>query len=120
MSIFFFNLDLYVSISIIWHAALFFRSYSGNLPAMFFNLFFSGNGLPNSIIVRSTSSSCLVSKNSLNCTSGLVLPFFSSSDALFSFYNCSHSKAEKSNHVNDFLFSLSAFARVTSFLTLSS
>ena len=25
-----------VSISIIWHAGLFFRSYSGNLPAMFF------------------------------------------------------------------------------------
>ena len=44
----FFYLDLYlyrrqfflfrsvsVSISIIWHAGLFFRSYSGNLPAMF-------------------------------------------------------------------------------------
>ena len=26
-----------VSISIIWHAGLFFRSYSGNLPAMFIN-----------------------------------------------------------------------------------
>ena len=25
-----------VSISIIWHAGLFFRSYSGNLPALFF------------------------------------------------------------------------------------
>ena len=25
-----------VSISIMWHAGLFFRSYSGNLPAMFF------------------------------------------------------------------------------------
>ena len=32
---FFFSLDLYLFLSIIWHAGLFFRSYSGNLPAMF-------------------------------------------------------------------------------------
>ena len=40
---------------------------------------------------------CLVNENSLNCASGLVLLWFfvSSSDALFSFYICSHSKAEK-------------------------
>ena len=31
---FFFNLDLYPFQSIIRHASLFFRSYSGNLPAM--------------------------------------------------------------------------------------
>ena len=43
--------------------------------------------------------------------------FFVSSDA-FSFYICSHSKAEKSIFLNSFL-SLTAFARVTSFLSLS-
>ena len=61
---------------------------------------------------------CYFNENSLNCTSGLVLLcFFVSSDALFSFYICSHSKAEKSNFLNDFFLSLTAFARVTSFLT---
>ena len=34
-SIFFQFRSVSVSISIIWHAGLFFRSYSGNLPAMF-------------------------------------------------------------------------------------
>ena len=37
-SIFFQFRSVSVSISIIWHAGLFFRSYSGNLPAMFFQL----------------------------------------------------------------------------------
>ena len=52
-----------------------------------------------------------------------ILPamfFVSSSDALFSFYICSHLKAEKSDFLIDFFLSLTAFARVTSFLTLSS
>ena len=43
-SIFFQFRSVSVSISIIWHAGLFFRSYSGNLPAMFKRLgtFLSG------------------------------------------------------------------------------
>ena len=58
---------------------------------------FFGNGFPNSLIVHSRSGFCLVNEISLNCTSGLVLLcfFVSSSDALFSFYIRSHSKAEK-------------------------
>ena len=62
---------------------------------------------------------CLVNENFLNCTSGLVLLcfFVSSSDALFSFYICSHLKAEKSKFLDDFFLSLTAFARMTSFLS---
>ena len=53
------------------------------------------NGFSNPFIVR-FGFVFLVNENSLNCTSGLVLLFFvSSSDALFSFYICSHRKAEK-------------------------
>ena len=36
--IFFQFISVSVSISIIWHAGLFFRCYSGNLPAMFYFL----------------------------------------------------------------------------------
>ena len=37
----------------------------------------------------------------------------------FSFHICSHSKAEKSNSLNYFFLSLTAFPRVKSFLSLS-
>ena len=37
---------------------------------------FFGNGFPNSLIVRFSSSFCLVNENSLNCTPGLVLLCF--------------------------------------------
>ena len=45
--------------------------------------------------------------------------FFVSSDALFRFTFVHTSKLKKSNFLNDFFLSLTSFARVTSFLTLS-
>ena len=65
----------------------------------------------------------LVNKISLNCTPGLVLLcffFVSSSDALFRFAFVHTAKLKKSNFLNDFFLSLTAFAGVTSFLTLFS
>ena len=50
---------------------------------------------------------------------GVLFVFFVSSDALFSFYIWSHLKAEKSKFLNDYFLSLTAFARVMSFLSLS-
>ena len=63
----------------------------------FFGSDFFLNGFSKPFIVRSRSSFLFSQWKSLNCTSGLVLLcfFVSSSDALFSFYICSHSKAEK-------------------------
>ena len=46
--------------------------------------------------------------------------FVSSSDALFSFYICSQAKLKKPNFLNDFFFSRTAFARVTSIPIISS
>ena len=47
----------------------------------------------------------------------LLVFFVSSSDALVSFYICSHSKAEKVEFSELLLLTLTEFARVTSFLT---
>ena len=35
----FFNLDLYLFLSLLYGTQVFFRSYSGTLPAMFFKIF---------------------------------------------------------------------------------
>ena len=56
----------------------------------------------------------------LRVASGILPAMFSCFVLCFSFYICSHLKAEKSNFRNDFFLSLTAFASVTSFLTLSS
>ena len=88
----------------------------------FFTLFFLEMAFPNHSKSVLGLLVCLVNENSLNCASGLVLLcfFVSSSDALFSFYICSHSKAEKFNFSELLLPLTNGFARVTSFLTLSS
>ena len=68
------SLSLLVLLSTCGILALIFR---------FFYLIFFRNGFPNSLIVRSRSSFCLVNENSLNCTSGLVLLCFFISSSRF-------------------------------------
>ena len=54
--------------------AAIFRQSAGYVLSFLSDFFV--NGFPNSLIVRSRSSSCLVKENSLNCTSGLVFFYF--------------------------------------------
>ena len=62
---------------------------------------------------------CLVNENSLNCSSGLVLLcfLFRRLTLFFRFTFVHTAKLKKSNFLNDFFLSLTASARVTSFLT---
>ena len=61
---------------------------------------------------------CLVNENFLNCTSGLVLLcFLFRRLTLFFLFTFVHTAKLKSNFLNEFLHSLTSFARVTSFLT---
>ena len=84
----------------------------------FFIWFFFRNDFPNSLIVRSRS-----------CCSFTQWKFFElylrncpamSSDALFRFTFVHTAKLKRSNFLNDFFLSLTAFARVTLFPTLFS
>ena len=82
----------------------------------------SGNVFPNSLIVRSISSSCLNNENCLNFTSwDVLLSFFvsSSSDALFRFTFVHTAKLKRIKSLNDFFLLLAAFLRVSSFFMLS-
>ena len=82
-----------ISFELNFHFSLvFFLFTCGILTLIFGFLFrflfdFFWNGSPNSPIVCSRSSFCLLNENTLNCTQGLVLLcFFTSSDKNFSLY----------------------------------
>ena len=83
--------------------------------------FFLEMVLPIFITVRSRSGFCLFNANSWNCSSGLVLLYFfvSLSDALFHFTFVHPAKLKRSYFLNGFFLSLTAFARMTSVLSLS-
>ena len=82
---------------------------------------FFGNGFSNSVIVRSRLS-CLFSQLKFFEFYVRTCPamfFVSSFGALFRFTFVHTAKLKNLNRLNDFFLSLTAFARVTSFLTLS-